>query len=54
MSFVFSLLVWLSCALLWLIKILFLGSFWVARWIAYLSWPLWATIVGLGALVGLM
>jgi hypothetical protein len=26
----------------------------LARWISYLTWPLWATIVGLGALCGLM
>ena len=41
-------------AFLWLIKFLFFSGFFVARWIAYLTWPLWATVVGLGALVGLM
>ena len=41
-------------AVFWLIKLLFFGGFFVARWIAYLTWPLWATIIGLGALMGLM
>ncbi len=54
MSFVFALLVWLSCALLGIVKFLFFGGWVLARWVAYLTWPLWATIVGLGALVGLM
>jgi hypothetical protein len=41
-------------ALFWLAKFTFFGSWLLARWVAYLTWPLWATIVGLGALVGLM
>jgi hypothetical protein len=38
----------------WLVKFMFLGGWVLARWVAYLTWPLWAAIVGLGALVGLM
>lgn len=38
----------------WLTKVLFLGGWLLARWAMYLTWPLWTTIVGLGALAGLM
>ena len=41
-------------ALWWLAQHLFFGGWLLTRWVAYLTWPLWATIVGLGALVGLM
>ncbi len=41
-------------ALVWLAKYLFLGGWLLARWMAYLTWPLWAAIVGLGALCGLI
>ncbi len=44
----------LLSAVFWLAKFMFFGGWLVTRWIAYLTWPLWATIVGLGALVGLM
>jgi hypothetical protein len=44
----------LLSATFWLAKFLFLGGWLLTRWVAYLTWPLWATIVGLGALVGLM
>jgi hypothetical protein len=40
--------------LVWFMKFLFLGGWFMARWISYLTWPLWATIIGLGALCGLM
>ena len=33
---------------------MFFGGWILARWVAYLTWPLWATIIGLGALMGLM
>ncbi len=41
-------------ALVWCVKFLLLGGWILARWVTYLTWPLWATIVGLGALAGLM
>jgi hypothetical protein len=44
----------LLSAFFWLAKFTFFGGWLLARWVAYLTWPLWATIVGLGALVGLM
>ena len=37
-----------------LTKVMFFGGWILARWVAYLTWPLWATIIGLGALMGLM
>ena len=44
----------LLSAFFWLAKFTFFGGLLLARWVAYLTWPLWAAIVGLGALVGLM
>ena len=44
----------LLSALFWLAKFTFFGGWLLARWVAYLTWPLWATLVGLGALVGLI
>jgi hypothetical protein len=44
----------LLSAMVWFVKFMFLGGWLLARWAVYLSWPLWATIVGLGALFGLM
>jgi hypothetical protein len=44
----------LLSAAFWLAKFLFLSGWLLTRWAVYLTWPLWATIVGLGALVGLM
>ena len=44
----------LLSALFWLTKFMFFGGWLLARWVAYLTWPLWATIIGLGALMGLM
>jgi hypothetical protein len=44
----------LLSAAFWLAKFMFFGGWLLTRWAVYLTWPLWATIVGLGALVGLM
>jgi hypothetical protein len=44
----------LLSAVFWLAKFTFFSGWLLARWAVYLTWPLWATIVGLGALVGLM
>jgi hypothetical protein len=53
-STLFVLPSFLLSATVWTIKALFFSGWFLARWISYLTWPLWATIVGLGALCGLM
>jgi len=53
-STLFAIPLSLLSAFFWLAKFTFFGGWLLARWVAYLTWPLWATIVGLGALVGLM
>ena len=54
MSTLIAIPVTLLSAAFWLAKFLFFGGCLLVRWVAYLTWPIWATIVGLGALVGLM
>jgi hypothetical protein len=44
----------LLSAFIWLTKFMFFGGWLLARWATYLTWPLWAAIIGLGALMGLM
>lgn len=41
-------------SVLWMIKFLFLGGWLLARWIVWLTWPLSASLVGLGAAFGLL
>jgi hypothetical protein len=50
----FAIPITLLSALLWTVKVLFLGGWFTARWLAYLTWPLWATVFGIGAFVGLL
>jgi len=45
---------WALSTLVWLAQNLFYGGWFVARWIAWLTWPVWASIVGLGALSGFL
>lgn len=40
-------------AALWFIKILFFSGWAVAKWLMWLTWPVWALVFGLGALRGL-
>jgi hypothetical protein len=53
-STLFVLPSFLLSATFWTIKALFFSGWFLARWITYLTWPLWAAIVGLGALCGLI
>jgi hypothetical protein len=41
---------WALSTLAWITQHLFYGGWFVARWIMWLTWPLWASAVGLGAL----
>ncbi len=36
------------------VKFLFLSGWYVSKWMAWLTWPLWVPIVGLGAVCGLL
>ena len=36
------------------VKFLFLGGWYVSKWMAWLTWPLWVPIFGLGAICGLL
>jgi hypothetical protein len=53
-NLLFSIPIALLSASLWTVKVLFLGGWFAARWLAYLTWPLWATVFGIGAFVGLL
>jgi hypothetical protein len=53
-STLFAIPVTLLSAAFWLAKFLFLGGWLLARWITYLTWPLWVPIVSLGALASLL
>ncbi|NBP88607.1 MAG: hypothetical protein EBU59_08910 [Planctomycetia bacterium] len=44
----------LAALVLWAGKSLFLGGWFLARWITWLSWPLWTSIVALGAAAGIL
>ena len=39
-------------ALWWLAQHLFFGGWILTRWIAWLTWPIWASVVAFGALAG--
>ena len=54
MNLLFAIPITLLSASLWTVKVLFLGGWFTARWLAYLTWPLWATVFGIGAVVGLL
>jgi hypothetical protein len=45
-------LTWVFSTLVLLTQNLFYGGWFLARWIMWLTWPLWASVVGLGALFG--
>jgi hypothetical protein len=53
-NLLFAIPIALLSASLWTVKVLFLGGWFAARWLAYLTWPLWATVFGIGAFVGLL
>jgi hypothetical protein len=41
-------------SLWWLAQQLFFGGFVVAKWLAWLTWPLWTSIIALGAVAGML
>lgn len=41
-------------SLWWLAQQLFFGGFVVAKWLAWLTWPLWTSILALGAVAGML
>jgi hypothetical protein len=45
---------WALSTLVWLTQNLFYGGWFLGRWIVWLTWPVWASIVGLGALAGFL
>jgi hypothetical protein len=45
---------WVLSSLVLLFQNLFLGGWIFARWIMWLTWPLWASALGLGALSGFL
>jgi putative effector of murein hydrolase LrgA (UPF0299 family) len=45
---------WALSTLMWLTQNLFYGGWFLGRWIVWLTWPVWASIVGLGALAGFL
>ncbi len=38
----------------WLLRFLFFSGWYAAKWLVWLSWPLWAWTAGLGAISVLM
>ncbi len=52
MSALVPILTWVFSTLVLLTQNLFYGGWFLARWIMWLTWPLWASVVGLGALFG--
>jgi hypothetical protein len=38
----------------WLVQQLFFGGFVLAKWLAWLTWPVWASIIALGTLAGFL
>lgn len=45
---------WVFSSLVLLFQNLFIGGWFLARWIMWLTWPLWASALGLGALSGFL
>lgn len=39
---------------IWMLKFLVFSGWYVSKWLVWLSWPLWTSAFGLGALWGLV